>query len=64
MSIIYCGKHDRRWDSDELEECPLCENEPSLISHEPCVVDADFRTGHCGIKLSAAGEIRGTELTE
>ena len=27
MSIIYCEKHDRRWDSDKLEECPLCENE-------------------------------------
>ena len=28
MSIIYCEKHDRKWDSDKLEECPLCENEP------------------------------------
>ena len=29
MSIIYCEKHDRRWDSDKLDECPLCENEPA-----------------------------------
>ena len=29
MSIIYCEKHDRRWDSDHLEMCPVCENEPS-----------------------------------
>ena len=28
MSIIYCEKHDRRWDSDRLEMCPVCENEP------------------------------------
>lgn len=28
MSIIYCEKHDRRWDSDYLEMCPLCECEP------------------------------------
>lgn len=27
MSIMYCEKHDRRWDSDFLEECPICENE-------------------------------------
>ena len=26
MSIIYCEAHDRRWDSDRLEVCPLCEN--------------------------------------
>jgi len=29
MSIIFCEKHDRKWDSDYLEECPLCENEES-----------------------------------
>ena len=28
MSIIYCEKHDRRWDSDRLEMCPVCENGP------------------------------------
>ena len=28
MSIMYCEKHDRRWDSDRLEMCPICENEP------------------------------------
>jgi hypothetical protein len=26
MSIIYCEKHDRRWDSDKWEECPSCES--------------------------------------
>lgn len=34
MSIIYCEKHDQRWDSDKLEECPLCENEPAPSSSE------------------------------
>ncbi len=29
MSIIYCEKHDRRWDSDFKEDCPMCENEPN-----------------------------------
>ena len=24
MSIMRCEKHDRSWDSDTLEECPLC----------------------------------------
>ena len=28
MSIFYCEKHDRRWDSDHLEMCPVCENDP------------------------------------
>lgn len=35
MSIMYCEKHDRRWDSDRMDECPLCENETSVPeSHE------------------------------
>ena len=35
MSIMYCEKHDRKWDSDKLDECPLCENseiEPSAMA--------------------------------
>lgn len=24
MSIMRCDRHDRPWDSDELEQCPLC----------------------------------------
>ena len=28
MSIMYCEKHHRRWDSDKLDECPDCEHEP------------------------------------
>lgn len=27
MSIMYCDRHDRRWDSDYLEECPRCLDE-------------------------------------
>lgn len=34
MSIIYCEKHDRRWDSDRLEECPECENEPKEAAQQ------------------------------
>lgn len=30
MSIIYCEKHDRKWDSDKLIDCPICENTPAL----------------------------------
>lgn len=26
MSIIYCDKHDLKWDSDFKSECPACEN--------------------------------------
>ena len=25
MSIIYCERHDLRWDSDYKERCPGCE---------------------------------------
>lgn len=35
MSIIYCEKHDRRWDSDKLDECPQCENEPQAHALPP-----------------------------
>ena len=31
MSIIYCERHDLRWDSDRKDECPACENESSQI---------------------------------
>ena len=24
MSIIYCEKHDLKWDSDNQDECPMC----------------------------------------
>lgn len=27
MSIIYCERHDLRWDSDYKTECPRCEDE-------------------------------------
>ena len=27
MSIQYCEKHDRRFDTDFLDTCPLCEQE-------------------------------------
>lgn len=37
MSIIYCETHDRRWDSDKMEECPLCAAVPELRTSEaPC----------------------------
>ena len=26
MSIMYCEAHDRKWDSDWREICPLCKN--------------------------------------
>lgn len=29
MSIIYCERHDLRWDSDFKGECPMCESEPT-----------------------------------
>jgi hypothetical protein len=29
MSIMRCEKHDRNWDSDIQEECPLCNSEYS-----------------------------------
>ena len=35
MSIIYCDKHDRKWDSDKLYECPLCENETDQSAKTP-----------------------------
>lgn len=36
MSIMRCEKHDRPWDSDKLDMCPLCENEPAygILSDE------------------------------
>ena len=30
MSIIYCDKHDIRWDSDFKEQCPACESDPYI----------------------------------
>lgn len=30
MSIMYCEKHHRRWDSDNLDDCQDCEHEPQI----------------------------------
>ena len=30
MSIIYCGRHGRKWDSDRLDMCPDCESGPPV----------------------------------
>jgi hypothetical protein len=44
MSIIYCEKHDRRWDSDFLMECPGCECEtvPCTRCNGTGAIDAPF----------------------
>ena len=31
MSIIYCEKHDHRWNSDRFAMCPICR----CIAHKP-----------------------------
>lgn len=41
MSIMYCEKHDSRWDSDYLECCPLCENSPEPSADEQAVNQCD-----------------------
>ena len=28
MSMVYCHKHDRMFDSEVSEHCPVCETEP------------------------------------
>lgn len=35
MSILYCERHDRRWDSDLREACPRCEDGPEKILEAP-----------------------------
>ena len=45
MSIIYCEKHDRRWDSDTETECPICEHEPCGGMDNICAV-AEARGEH------------------
>ena len=48
MSIIYCEKHDLRWDSDFKSECPACESEPTIAELAQEIVshsDAMLRRG-------------------
>lgn len=42
MSIIYCERHDLRWDSDFTSECPMCEQEPETVvsTAQPTVYEA------------------------
>ena len=42
MSIMYCEKHDRRWDSDKLDDCPLCENEEWKQRLHNCEVACEY----------------------
>lgn len=34
MSMIYCERHDIRWDSDKKERCPQCEVDNMDIVYE------------------------------
>jgi hypothetical protein len=36
MSMIYCHKHDKHYDSDYDTDCVECENEATEVDH--CVV--------------------------
>ena len=47
MSIILCEKHYRRWDSDFLEECPECGNEPVCGGPDNFCLVAEARGEHC-----------------
>lgn len=31
MSMIYCDKHDLKWDSDHKSECPQCDADPVVL---------------------------------
>lgn len=56
MSIIYCEKHHRHYDSDYDEECPECEEECEHCGGEGVVrTDADDGEGH--IMRGAGGEV-------
>ena len=45
MSIMYCEKHHRRWDSDKLDYCPECETEASMPeSHEAVANELSMET--------------------
>lgn len=55
MSIMYCEKHDRQWDSDYLSECPCCENEP--CNEEFChIAEARGEQHHCQGKCAYTNE--------
>jgi len=43
MSIMRCERHDRNWDSDKLDDCPLCENEQEDEMSEELFIRCD----HC-----------------
>lgn len=43
MSIMYCEKHDTKWDSDFLSECPVCENEHEEVDVDAALIEALIR---------------------
>ena len=56
MSIIYCEKHHRHFDSDFDSECPECEEECEFCGGEGVVTtDADDGEGH--IMRGAGNEV-------
>ena len=46
MSIIYCKKHSQKWDSDRVDECPVCENEHPEVSDDELVKRLRGKGGH------------------
>ena len=56
MSIMRCEKHDRSWDSDKMEECPICENEPSLDAPNSPRIPVLYCNDYGWIMLGEGGE--------
>lgn len=56
MSIIRCDKHDRNWDSDFMENCPVCVYE-SVGECPPNMTEGG--EGSLLADLNALGELLG-----
>jgi hypothetical protein len=60
--IERCDKHDRHWDSDMVEQCPLCAQAERAAAQEPrctypdCSCDGPGDDGGCGMTAPAQAE--------
>ena len=65
MSVMRCDKHDRHWDSDMVEQCPLCASEPQAEPQPEAIPIAPVEVVRQALKelLESISECRMDQVT-
>ena len=56
---MYCEKHDTKWYSDFLSECPICENEFNVFDYDAIVSELRDNSEYLKRRMEEFGELDG-----